>query len=131
MKLADEIEQPDSDLKGYVETLDNLLRVEYESIASLHSRLMKLKEFIKKEEEMESNFLEKQEEIEVFDLNNPDIDFHDLCNGSKQGQGGDLPKGDHTDDFDSEDLNARQGEQGDVFDFMQYSDIAGTPPHFD
>lgn len=59
MKLADEIEQPDSDLKGYVETLDSLLRVEFESISSLHSKLLKLKEFIKKEEEMENNFLEK------------------------------------------------------------------------
>lgn len=49
---------------------------------------------------MESNFLEKQEEIEVFDLNNPEIDFQDLCNGSKQGQGGDLPKA-ADDDFDS------------------------------
>ena len=87
-------------MKGYVETLDGILKVEFESISHLHSRLLKLKEFIKKEEEMESNFLEKQEEIEVFDLNNPEIDFQDLCNGSKQGQGGDLPKA-ADDDFDS------------------------------
>ena len=116
MKLADQIEMLDSDLKGYVDTLDQLLKAETESIGKLHGMLERLRGFISKEEEMETNFIERQEEIEVFDLNQPEIDFPELYS-SKQGQGG------H--ELDSDDLNARQGEQGDVFPAFQ------TPPRFD
>lgn len=70
MAILHEVEKPASDIDNYVTNLENILNYKLEAINALKSKVLKLKDFLREEEQLSKRFYEQRNEaMDIFDLN--------------------------------------------------------------